>query len=176
MSVGGPCREHNAPRVYVAAPIFTEDQLRAVGAVTEILEGCGYVTYSPSRDGIMLAPDDPAERRDEVFRSNVAAIRQSDLLVALLDVKDTGTTWELGLATGNELPIIAVTLSVPQMNVMLERGVVAHVRDLDALAGVARRLRPFLMYGRNCSETIRALEAFERIRLKETYSYSGKTQ
>lgn len=173
---GGPCGNANSPRVYLAAPIFSPEQLVAVDAVGEALEACGYVTYSPHRDGVMLAPTDPPERRDEVFFSNVRAIRQSDLLVCLLDSRDTGTIWELGCATGFSLPIVAVTLTVPKMNVMLERGVVAHARSLEDLEDIADQLRPHLLYGLKMTMDLRAEWEDLLVTLKERFSYSGETQ
>jgi nucleoside 2-deoxyribosyltransferase len=172
----GPCTEHNAPRAYVAGPIFTPDQLATVARVVEILHTCGYVSYSPSRDGIMLAPTDPPERRDEVFFSNKNAIRQSDLLVALLDTKDTGTIWELGMSMTLDIPVIAVTLTSPQMNVMLERGVVCHVREEHDLGTTLLALRPHLLYGRKSTNELRSMEAAQRRNLKAAFSYSGRTE
>jgi nucleoside 2-deoxyribosyltransferase len=173
---GGPCDLHAAPRVYVASPIFTPEQLRTVGEVVGVLHEEGYVTYSPSRDGIMLSPADPPERRDEVFYSNVNAIQQSDLLIAILDVKDTGTIWELGAATGRGIPVIAVTFALKTMNVMLERGVIAHVANPHDLAEALRALRPFLLYGRKSTNDLRANEGQVLQYLKGQFSYVGQTQ
>jgi nucleoside 2-deoxyribosyltransferase len=173
---GGPCSALGRPRVYIASPIFTPVQLDAVGEVVAVLEDAGYITYSPSRDGVMLAPTDPPGKRDEVFFSNVVAIKQSDLLVAILDVKDTGTIWELGMATGRGMPIVAVTLALETMNVMLERGIVAHVLNLHDLDDVVRNLLPFLTYGAKQTEEHRELHADVLTTLKANFSYSGQTQ
>ena len=174
--LGGACAEHPRPRVYIASPIFTPEQLATVGDVVDVCHEQGYVTYSPARDGVMLKPTDPPSRRDEVFFSNVLAIRQSDLLIAILDVKDTGTTWEIGVATGLDCPIVAVTVAVDRMNVMLERGVTAHVRNLHDLSSVLGSLVPFLSYGTKHTTEVR--EGFMRTLelFKALYSYSGETQ
>jgi nucleoside 2-deoxyribosyltransferase len=152
---GGPSSLYSMPRAYVAGPIFTPEQRGAVDSVTSCLEALGYVTYSPYRDGIMLQPTDPPERRDEVFQSNVWAIRSSDLLVALLDTKDTGTIWELGMANAGRLPVVAITLLEPKMNVMLERGVIAHARSIADLDNVCGELCQYLTYGRKVTNAFR---------------------
>lgn len=173
---GGPCSEHNSPRVYIAAPIFSKEQLEAVGVVVDEVHAAGYVSYSPARDGVMLAPTDPAAKRDEVYHSNLRAIRQSDLLIAILDVKDTGTIWELGAAAGFGIPIVAVTMAVSKMNVMLERGVIAHVLNPHDLALVLRALRSHLEYG--LKRTMGENAAYEQVlyEFNEHFSYSGETQ
>lgn len=165
-----------APRAYIASPFFTPEQIAAVGEVVVAVEGCGYVTYSPMRDGILLKPTDPPKLRDEVYWSNVCAIRESQLLVAILDVKDTGTIWELGAATGYTLPIVAVTLAVETMNVMLERGVAAHVKNLHDLTEVLTRLRPYLVYGRKVTNNLRMNLGTLLTEFATTYTYSGKTR
>lgn len=164
------------PRVYIAAPLFNPQQLAAIDTVDAVLRSAGFDTYSPARDGVMLAPDDPAEKRDEVYHSNMLAIRQSDLLVALLDTKDTGTIWELGAAMAFGMRVIAVTLTVPQMNVMLERGVIAHVRSLGELDDVLEMIREHLLWGRKSTNDLRALERDVLTALKANYSYAGQTQ
>lgn len=176
MARGVPCTEHPAPRVYVAGPIFTPEQLAAVRSVVDVVHGAGYDSYSPERDGIMLSPTDPPERRDEVFYSNLHAIRQSDVLIALLDTKDTGTIWEMGVAMAYGLPVIAVTMEVPQMNVMLERGVVAHVRTPDDLTLVLNEVQQYVRWGRKSTNRLRQDEALMRVSYKQFFSYSGKTQ
>lgn len=174
--LGGPCTEHGRPRAYVAAPIFTPSQLDDVEAVVAVLHDRGYVSYSPARDGVLLTPDDPAEKRDEVFYSNRVAIEASDVLVCLLDTKDTGTIWEIGLATGRNLPIIAVTLQQERMNVMLERGVIAHVTSLESLYVVLDQLTPFVTYGRKMTTELQLQSLQQHLTWKDLYSFRGETE
>jgi nucleoside 2-deoxyribosyltransferase len=147
-----------------------------VGDVVDVVHSQGYVSYSPSRDGVMLAPDDPPEKRDEVFFSNVNAIAGSDIMIAILDVKDTGTIWELGMATGKQIPIIAVTLLQDRMNVMLERGVTAHVKNLHDLSVVLKIMLPHMQYGLKATQAEHRSWYSTQQFLKETYSYTGQTQ
>lgn len=168
--------ERSCPRAYVAAPIFSPEQLKAVEDVVSTLHAAGYDSYSPARDGVMLKPDDPPEKRDEVYYSNKAAVTRADLLVCILDERDTGTLWELGCATGAGVPIIAVTLTKDQMNVMLERGVLAHVVTLRELDSALSRLRPHVVYGRKVTNDLRkdyaeVVEVFNR-----HFKFVGRTQ
>lgn len=168
--------ERSCPRAYVAAPIFSPEQLKAVEDVVTVLHEAGFDSYSPARDGVMLKPDDPPEKRDEVYYSNKAAVTRADLLVCILDDRDTGTIWELGCATGAGVPIIAVTLVKDKMNVMLERGVLAHVVTLRELDSALQRLRPHLIYGRKVTNELReeydtVVEVFTR-----HFKFQGRTQ
>jgi nucleoside 2-deoxyribosyltransferase len=95
-------------RVYLAAPIFTPDQLRVVNELHALLANQGYEIFSPyhaSRD--IWAGRKPSEcspeERARVLRGNVEKLRWCDLLVAWLggtkDGKtDTGVVWEMGFA------------------------------------------------------------------------------
>ncbi len=136
----------------------------------------GTSTYSPYRDGIMLAPNSPVEARQQVYQSNINAIKQSDLVIAVLNVRDTGTTWEFGGANMLDKPVISViTDPATKMNVMLSEGVLAHVTNLDDLRDTLFRVRPYLAYGRKI--TLELMDAeLNLIGALRNMRFSGETQ
>jgi nucleoside 2-deoxyribosyltransferase len=165
-----------APRVYIASPIFTPEDRGKVGEVAGMLEQLSYITYCPHRDGIMLDKDAPSSAREEVFQSNVRAIRRADVMLAILDVKDTGTIWELGFAMGANIPIVALTLSSARMNVMLERGVLCHLTQRHELENVMTALRGYLLYGAKWNEGLMSGEDATLDNLRNHYRFRGETQ
>jgi nucleoside 2-deoxyribosyltransferase len=90
---------------YVAAPLFSEGERSFNLVVAQLLEPFLSV-YLPQRDGILLrdlheAGEDSAESRRQIFETDVAAIKASDVIVAVLDGPsvDEGVSFELGYAT-----------------------------------------------------------------------------
>lgn len=92
------------PRVYFAAPLFSEAERMFNVYVTTDLQKWADI-YLPQRDGGLMAemtsagvaPDVAACR---VFKRDVTAIREADYLIAVLDGRaiDEGVAFELGVA------------------------------------------------------------------------------
>lgn len=100
-------QHHNArirPKVYLAAPLFSEAERDFNRCVTAELEN--YVdVYLPQRDGGLMADMirlgvSPQVAACRVFRRDVDAIREADYLIAVLDGRaiDEGVAFELGIA------------------------------------------------------------------------------
>lgn len=92
------------PRIYLAAPLFSEAERSFNVCVTELLEEFA-VVYLPQRDGGLMSdmvatgmPSDIAARR--VFLRDMDAIREADYIIAILDGRtiDEGVAFELGVA------------------------------------------------------------------------------
>lgn len=90
--------------IYLAGPFFNEDQVATIKKLETLLESLGFDVYSPSRDGqkLDISTDSP-ELRAEVFDDNVKHLSSSDIIVAVIDDKDTGTVWEMGCRYGRWL-------------------------------------------------------------------------
>lgn len=127
-------------RYYIAAPFFTTDQKRRIHAVVNMLrrlEGVDAVAYLPM-DFMVLKPDDPFEKKQKVFRENLVRMEAPDGIIAILDDKDAGTTWEMGYCYGREIPVIGVYVDgTDKINVMLQMGCLALC---DSLAGLQQFL------------------------------------
>lgn len=94
------CPPKNKIRVYLASGFFCDDDRSLVSFMESFLERRGYELYSPSRDGIMLTPDASQEDRLRVFQENVDNVFKCDLLMVMVNNKDTGTSTELGMKVG----------------------------------------------------------------------------
>lgn len=126
-------------KIYLAAPFFTPDQLALVQQFEVMINGTpGLTLYSPRSAGILK--DMPAEERPdkegEIFDLNHMNIRACDLVFALLDYVDYGTTWETGYAFREFTPIVTYHYDRPivDFNLMLRKSVAGHVRGLDNAA------------------------------------------
>lgn len=123
-------------RIYIAAPFFTPEQVDTVRLVETSIEKCGMVFYSPRLDGVLkdMLPEERKAKSGEVFKRNCAQMMDCDAMLAILNEKDTGTTWECGFAYyhrrynigKNTYRIMAYTTSQRELNVMLAKAFDAH--------------------------------------------------
>lgn len=86
--------------VYIASPFFNEDQIAHVKRMEDELEERGFDVYSPMRDGVVLKPDATVETRLDTYYENLRAMNEADFMVAIINDKDTGTTFEQGYFAG----------------------------------------------------------------------------
>ena len=90
--------------IYVASPLFSVAEREFNLKLSSILE-TKFSVYLPQRDGGLLndrikAGDDVSVASRQIFEQDIAAIEQSDLLLAVLDGRtiDEGVSIELGYA------------------------------------------------------------------------------
>lgn len=92
-----PFSEDKFGYIYLASPFFTFRERVTVCYLEYILDYLGYRVYSPSRDGEVLnTKTDSIELRQKVFSDNVVGVRDSELVLAVVDNKDAGTFFEIG--------------------------------------------------------------------------------
>jgi len=128
-------------KVYIAAPFFNPAQLAAVESIEQL---CGTINglqyYSPRSDGVLMemTPEERKASMQRIFDTNVNRMNECDGMIAILDEKDTGTTWELGYAymrsrtTSPRYRVMGYT-STPDVtiNVMLAKGMHSHAVGLQ---------------------------------------------
>lgn len=90
-------------RIYFAGPLFNAGEQSFNERITDILENAGYDVFLPQRDGIVAASlvgKTADEIADMVFKKDVGEVRNSDILLFVLDgrVPDEGACVELGIA------------------------------------------------------------------------------
>lgn len=105
---------------YLAAPFFNSQQRELCDFIEELFLRSDIPLYSPRNDGFVLKPDATNEERNQIFQSNVMAIRTARWVLAVIDDFDPGVIWEMGLAYGHSVPTLAYS-DVPGrgLNVML---------------------------------------------------------
>ena len=115
---------------YLASPFFNDEQIKREETIKKTLRGYGFSVYAPREHGIVgsLASQ---EAVTSTFNSNVEAIDNSRMVLAITDGKDMGTIWEAGYAYGNNIPIVyyAETLGNNPFNIMLSESGVGIFKD-----------------------------------------------
>jgi len=129
-------------RIYFAAPLFTAAERDFNRRVADLLEAHWFRVHLPQDTG-----DSSAERMADhtraIYDHNLAALAQTDLVVAVIDGADadSGTAWEMGYASAMGIPVIAVRTDFrragrhERVNLMLEEsavvtGAVKHLPSL----------------------------------------------
>ena len=139
------------PKVYLAGPFFSPAQLEFIESLEAAILDAGFELFSPrladdakTMNEKKLFNDD--DLRHKVFTSNVVNISDSALMVAVVDDRDTGTTWEMGYASAKNVPIFTVTNEHHGMNLMLAHCIIGHCKFLPfSFIGGLKLLREYFM-------------------------------
>ncbi|HEX3000947.1 MAG TPA: nucleoside 2-deoxyribosyltransferase [Methanoregula sp.] len=115
-------------RVYLAAPLFSAAERTYNAYIAGLLRENFFSVHLPQDAG-----DDTAYRgrqeHERLFRLNLAALEESDIVVAVIDGADadSGTSWEMGYACARGKKVIALRTDFrrvgidEQVNLMLEQ-------------------------------------------------------
>ena len=135
-------------KVYVAGPLFTMGERWLLERVEAILRKHGFQTYLPHREASTLPS------LQAVYQSHVKALRECDLMVAVLDGPDvdSGTAFEAGYFKALGKPVVGLRTDwralhlprrgeTPEVNIMLRFSLDAYVRSLEELDGALRGLK-----------------------------------
>ena len=92
-------------KIYFAAPLFNEMELKRNKEITKKLRSWGYDVYLPQESAglsakIIAAGGDIYEVSRKIFQSDIEGIKKCDILIFFLDgrVPDEGACVELGMA------------------------------------------------------------------------------
>ncbi|WP_440949535.1 nucleoside 2-deoxyribosyltransferase [Methanosphaerula subterraneus] len=126
-------------RVYLAAPLFSEGERVYNRLIRDQLVRAGQEVHLPQEIGDDLSSRDLGTTR-AIFSENLAALCESDLVVAVIDGADadSGTAWEIGFAYARGIPVIALRTDFrlvgadERVNLMLEQSAVV-VTDRESL-------------------------------------------
>jgi nucleoside 2-deoxyribosyltransferase len=162
-------------KVYAAGPFFNPTQLHSMELIEGVLAEFDQVTTYKPRDGAASAKklnvdigagkDPSASTRRAVYEDNVNNISDAQLLVALIDDRDTGTVFEMGWAAARDIPIITFTLHDYGVNLMLAESVLAHTKGAEQLRqAVSLFVKSFIS---GCIASTKFDEQFKRSNLTE---------
>ena len=115
--------------VYLAAPLFSEAECDFNMRLRDEMQRGGFIVFLPQEDSNNVK--DKKKRQEIIFSKNVAAIKKSDMIVAVIDGTDvdSGTAWEIGYAFASGIPVFGLrtdfrTLGIEgTVNLMIERSV-----------------------------------------------------
>lgn len=124
--------------IYIAAPFFTDAQLLFVNQIESVLEANDWEFFSPRKEGVLkdMSPVERFEKMHEIYESNVKNVRNSDIILAVIDDRDPGTIFEIGFAAALMKPIVTLTNHDYQVNVMIRNCTKAHLKGLMDLPRV----------------------------------------
>lgn len=91
-----------APKVYLAGPFFSVQELWFIEQLLGQLEAVGLEVFSPYHD----VGSPPTSR--EVAERDLAGLQSCDIVLAVLDGFDPGTVFEIGYARSIGIPVIAL--------------------------------------------------------------------
>lgn len=117
--------------IYIAAPFFTDKQLRTVKLLEAMITAKSHTPISPRNFGV-LKPKAPYKDRTEIFNLNCEGIQKSDAIIAWVDDNDSGTIWEIGYGFGLGKSVLGLSLC-NKINLMLAqscRGFILGHEDL----------------------------------------------
>ena len=122
--------------IYLAASL-SHDKRQSMYDALEILRNKGFKVYAPIEHFIENAWDWPNDEWGlQVFRNDVEAIKNCDLVVSLTWGRlqtSAGTTWEQGFAYGIGKKVILVEMTNNVQSLMVANGRYATIRGLDEL-------------------------------------------
>jgi nucleoside 2-deoxyribosyltransferase len=125
-------------RIYIAAPFFSTIQLDRVVWIEKILDDIGITYFSPRSFGSLrdMSASEKEEASAKIYLSNIENIIGCNTMLAVLDDKDTGTSFEMGFATAHKMrlreesldyKIITISFLRKGLNVMLRECVDTHI-------------------------------------------------
>lgn len=135
-------------KIYLASPFFTPEQIAVCQKIEELVSTFPSLDlYSPRQDGVLrdMAPAERKASTKKIFSLNVRHMDQALVMIAVVDGRDTGTTWEQGYfyrlkRTERLRFLVTYTDADYGLNVMIQESVDAHCRGLADLGFVLRAL------------------------------------
>jgi nucleoside 2-deoxyribosyltransferase len=139
-------RSSNRQRLYLAAPLFSSAEKTFNLAVATRLDE-RFDVYLPQRDGRLIVDlvsegIAPPEAVDLIFRADLGALRESSLLVAVLDGRciDEGVAFEIGVAYSLGIRCVGLQTDTRRLlplgnNPMIQGAMAATVATVDELMG-----------------------------------------
>ena len=130
--------------IYLAGPFFTPEQKSTMKQAKEFFEGRGFSVCDPQDLSPVIVDLPPEERKEKlfkgIFKNNIEAMEKSEYLVACIDDRDTGTSFEMGFFYAFKGPGRIFTFSAHGYgaNVMLSQATTGHAESLDLLSIIDR--------------------------------------
>ena len=125
--------------VYLAGPFFSQQELLWVEYICEILEQRGLKVLSPSRENGIINPKTSQMERESIFNLDIEMINKSDVIIALLDSDDMGTSFEIGYSYSIKKPVIGLDTSGGVVNNMIRYGCDAICNNIEELISEVHR-------------------------------------
>ncbi|WP_341780365.1 nucleoside 2-deoxyribosyltransferase [Levilactobacillus sp. HBUAS70063] len=126
-------------QIYVASPFFSPEQVDRVKRVEAALEANPTVKdfYSPRLHQDAANEQFTKPWATEIFHRDMDQIAAADVIVTVIDFEaknlDSGTAYELGVATMSNKPIIALQEKDEAVNLMITESMHWYTKNVDDL-------------------------------------------
>lgn len=128
--------------VYLAAPLFTEEDNKELDIVEALCKKLGFNIFSPRVEcsGVKFGDldkesPDYLKQRDvlatQILDINKKGIFCSDFILANTRNFDSGTIWEMGYGYAKNVPIVSYTFKNYGLNIMFSQTVITHVDNIS---------------------------------------------
>ena len=110
-------------RIYLASPLFTDEDIELIKKTEDILRGQGHLVYSPrEKDFDYLGPG-TREWSSTIFDYDKKYLDWCECVVMLYYgcFSDSGTAWEAGYAYATNKPVVVVHVG-KESNLMVHEG------------------------------------------------------
>ena len=123
-------------RVYLASPLFDDEECKNIAKAEKILRDKGLVLFSPREHEVREGDVGSLSWSLETFALDVRGIDSCDVVVALYygNYSDSGTAWEMGYAFAAHKPVVVVHIGETDSNLMVHEGSHTNLMGLDELA------------------------------------------
>lgn len=128
--------------IYFAHPAFTKEQIefkkKFVSKFNEAFSNGKHEEAVKLLDPFEFGPTIEGDREAKkqlggsILLSNHVMIQKSDLVIALIDDRDTGTTYEIGYAIALDKPVITISNQDYEVNIMLANSVLSHLSNISS--------------------------------------------
>ena len=136
-------------KIYIAGPLFNVHEKKYLEEIAEVLGGNGYGCFLPHRDQTGIDPEElknndmSQSTKDIIFQTDVQALNESDLVVALVTGQDidSGTASEIGYMYANNKPVIAITAEERRYRNLFTAGMFSStINNIGDLLGVIKTI------------------------------------
>lgn len=135
-------------QIYVASPFFSPEQVDRVKRVEAALEANPTVKdfYSPRLHQDAANEQFTKPWATEIFHRDMDQIAAAEVIVTVIDFEaknlDSGTAYELGVATMSNKPIIAIQEKDEAVNLMITESMHWYTKNIDDLKSYDFTTRP----------------------------------
>ena len=136
-------------KIYIAGPLFNVHEKKYLEDIAAVLEEAGYDCFLPHRDQTGIDPDElkgndmSQSTKDIIFQTDIKALNESDLVVALVTGQDidSGTASEIGYMYANNKPVIAITAEERRYRNLFTAGMFSStINNIGDLLGVIKTI------------------------------------
>lgn len=122
------------PKVYLASPLFTDEQKFRINKVVKYLRNSGNEVFSPMEYTVENAWDMSCiEWGKKVYDHDVVGLDAADVVVAIYDglMSDSGTAWEIGYAyaKGKDVILLCSDIKAKQSLMVTNSSLIVHSLD-----------------------------------------------